>query len=531
MASKKDSFSSRVSLNLVANVLRTVLMALAGLLMVPYYIDQFGIATYAILPLATTVTNYFVMISDSLSNAFSRYISISAQNGDSDNVNVVFTSSVIGMAKCMLMMAPVAILVSLAAPYIFHIGPSGASDVQVMFLLIMAASMIISFGSSLGGVYTAFNSLYITYFCRSVQTASQVAVVVLLLIMDGPSLPLIGVSFLASALLMLVLMILPLRRICPTLQFRRGLHDAGLLKEMGSLGLWAMLSELGSLLFIQASLVIVNMMLGSGTQGVFSIAASMIMMVHTACTALAAVSIPLVYREYAVGDIGGLMRVLRIFTKFVGITMAFPIAYVIIFMPQVLGVWLGHDYQDLYGMLYIMLPIEVLICATSALADVPVVFARVKPLAVATLIIGVANIASASLIIQFTDAGALGVCVCWAASMVFLKLVFYPMFCHELTGGRISLYYRPIAEAYAVFAVCLVGLYALSLVFTPPMTWPGVIVPFILLFLLFFVLEMRFIFDSEERDMVKSYLPRFIQRVIDSMGARALRICRYGYLS
>jgi len=109
--------------------------------------------------------------------------------------------------------------------------------------------------------------------------------------------------------------------------------------------------------------------------------------------------------------------------------------------------------------------------------------------------------------------------------------VFYPMFCHELTGGRISLYYRPIAEAYAVFAVCLVGLYALSLVFTPPMTWPGVIVPFILLFLLFFVLEMRFIFDSEERDMVKSYLPRFIQRVIDSMGARALRICRYGYLS
>ena len=149
---------------MVANVLRTVLMALAGLLMVPYYIGEFGLATYAILPLATTVTNYFVMISDSLSNAFSRYMSISVQAGDPERLNTVFSSSVIGMAKCMGLMFPIAILVSILAPYVFHVGPSAYADVQIMFFLIMLASMIISFGASLGGVYMAYNSLYITYF-------------------------------------------------------------------------------------------------------------------------------------------------------------------------------------------------------------------------------------------------------------------------------------------------------------------------------------------------------------------------------
>ena len=517
MTSRKDAFSSRVSLNMVANVLRTVLMALAGLLMVPYYIGEFGLATYAILPLATTVTNYFVMISDSLSNAFSRYMSISVQAGDPERLNTVFSSSVIGMAKCMGLMFPIAILVSILAPYVFHVGPSAYADVQIMFFLIMLASMIISFGASLGGVYMAYNSLYITYFSRALQTVSQVGVVLILIALQGPSLPMIGVSFLVSAILMLVAMVLKLRRVCPTLRLRLRSYGRDLLGEMGRLGFWAILSELGSLLFIQASMVIVNMMLGSGTQGLFSIAANMIMMVHTACAALAAVSIPLVYREYANGEIDELLRVLKIFSKFIGVTMAFPLAYLTVFLPQILGVWLGQDYPELQTMLCIMLPVEVLICTTSVLSDVPVVFAKVKPLALATFLMGVVNIASASLVIQYTDAGVNGVCICWAASMILLKLVFYPVFCHSLTGGSYRRYYMPILEAHLAFIGSLIVLYAISFVFVPPMTWIGILVPFFLLFLLFFTLEMRFMFSKRDMDTIRTYLPRFVQRFVEKV--------------
>lgn len=502
---------------MVANVLRTVLMALAGLLMVPYYIDEFGLATYAILPLATTVTNYFVMISDSLSNAFSRYMSISVQTEDPDRLNTVFSSSVVGMAKCMALMFPIAVMVSVIAPYVFHVGPSSYADVQIMFFLIMLASMIISFGASLGGVYMAYNSLYITYFSRALQTASQVGVVIVLIALEGPSLPVIGVSFLVSAVLMLAAMVLRLRSVCPTLRFRLRSYDRNLLMEMGRLGFWAILSELGSLLFIQASMVVVNMMLGSGTQGLFSIAANMIMMVHTACAALAAVSIPLVYREYAKGEIDELLRVLKIFSKFIGVTMAFPLAYLMVFMPQILGVWLGQEYPDLQSMLCIMLPVEVLICTTSVLSDVPVVFARVKPLALATFILGVVNVASASLIIQFTDAGVTGVCVSWAVSMILLKLVFYPVFCHSLTGGSYRRYYMPILEAHLAFFGSMTVLYAISFVFVPPMTWLGILVPFLLLFLLFFVLEMRFMFSRRDMDTIRTYLPRFVQRFVEKV--------------
>lgn len=523
-AQRKDIFSSKVSLNMLTNIIRTVLMALAGLLMVPYYIDQFGIATYAILPLATTVTNYFVIIADSLSNAFSRYMTISAQTGDTNRMNVVFTSSVIGMGKCMLIMAPVAVLISLASPYVFQVEDSYA-DVQIMFLLIMATSMMISFGATLGGVYMAHNSLYVTYMSRSLQTVSQVGVVLFLLSSQGlgltPSLPIIGASFAISGVLMLLAMVLMMKRVCPTIEFRRRLYDRDLLKEMGNLGIWAMIVELGSLLFIQASLVVANLMLGPETQGQFAIAANVIMLVHTACTALAAVSLPLIYREYATGDFNELIRVLKLFSKFVGITMTFPLAYAIVFLPEILGVWLGQDYPRLYDMLYIMLPVEVLICTTSVLSDIPVVFARVKPLATATLILGLTNVVSAELLIHFTDVGVIGVCVCWAASMILLKLIFYPFFCNKLTGGGLKAYFAPILEAYVVFLVCLAGLWGLSQLFVMPMNWAGIALPFVPLFLLFFILEMRFVFDKDEMRIIKTYLPRFVQRFISRLSDRA----------
>ena len=67
-----DPFSSRVSINVSVNIIRTIVMALTGFLMVPYYIGSLGMATYAIIPLITSVTTYFLAMSDSLADAFTQ---------------------------------------------------------------------------------------------------------------------------------------------------------------------------------------------------------------------------------------------------------------------------------------------------------------------------------------------------------------------------------------------------------------------------------------------------------------------------
>ncbi len=515
MVDQSDArFSSRVSRNLVTNVLRTLIMALAGLLMVPYYIDQFGLATYALLPLATTITNYFIMVSDALSRSFSRYMTMSIRGGDVERSNAVYSTSVIGMCGLVMVMVPIALMVSFIAPYIFNIGGSDALDVQVMFLLIMVASMVISLGASFGGVYMASNHLYITYLCRILQTLSQVGVVIVLLLMQGPDLKMIGVSFLVSALLMLAGMLMFIRRICPTLRFSRKSNDRALLKEMCNLGMWTTISDIGTLLYIQGTVIVVNMILGSEAQGSFSIAANVIMMVHTACAAIAAVALPLAYREFTKGDEGRLVEVLKLFAKFIGMTMAFPLAYAMVFMPEILTTWLGEGYDDVCTMLYVMLPLEVLICTTSAYSDVPVIYARARPMAMAVLGLGVFNVVSAVMVLEFTDLGVLGACACWSLSLLLQKLLFFPIYSHRLTGGGLRAFYSPIAVSYAVFAVLLVAMYASSLVLPITAGWLNILLPLFLSFAVFVPVMLRFLFSREERTLIRTYLPGPLQRLI-----------------
>ena len=499
---------------MLSNIVRTVLMALIGLLMVPYYLDEFGLATYAILPLATTVTNYFLIISDSVANAFSRYTVIAIQNRDNDGTNRVFSTSVIGLGKCMALMLLFSILVSVAAPYVFQTGESSSGDVQSMFLMIMVASMVISFSASLGSVYMAYNKLYITYWSRAVQTLLQVVLVVGFFALSGPSLPLIGVSYIISSIVMFVMMAVPLKRVCPTLKFSRHLYDRDLIRNMGNLGVWSTLSEMGNLLFIQASMIVVNLFLGSQIQGTFSIAANVIMMIHTACTAVAAAAVPLLYRNYANRDSEGMVHTLRLFSKFIGITMAFPIAYLLIFMPQVVGAWLGPGYEDLYPLLWLMVPIEVTVCAVSAYIQVPIAYLKVRPVAAATFITGLINIVGAVLAILFTDYGVLGVCIAWSISMILLKVGFFPAYCSKLTKSSIVGMLKPIVISNIIFIILLAILYLVAEFYTMPCTWLAILPTFFVGFVLFFIISLKFLYDKDEKAMIVSFLPGFVQRFI-----------------
>lgn len=509
-----DSFSSKVSFNMVTNIVRTVIMALIGLLMVPYYIGEFGLAVYAIIPLVITVTTYFIAVADSLANAFTRYTVISIQRGDEDAISRTFTSSFVGMCKCMLALLPLVLIVSIASSSIFDIASANALDVQLMFFMVLSSSLMISFSACLNSVFMAYNVMYITYLSRIVHCTLQVGLVLLFFFITDPSLTLIGVSYLVSSAVLLAILALNLKKVCPSLRLSKEYYDPGLLKRMSGLGLWALISEFGSLMFIQASMIVVNLMLGSYAQGSFSIAANVISMVNTACASISAASVPLTYRCYAQKDVEGMVRTLRVFTKLVGLLMAFPLAYIIIFAPQVIQIWLGPGHEDLYRMLYIMLPAEIAVCTVNSLISVPVVYERMKSVALVTILTGIFNIILSILILQYTSFGVEGVCLAWAISMFFLKAVFYPIYASRLTDGTNLKYFYPIVYSYVIFGILLIIGFELSHVVVVPATWLSVASTFLVGFSIYFIIMVRLLLTRSEREEAMKYLPRAVQRVL-----------------
>ena len=100
------NFTEKTSLNILTNLLRTAALALIGVFMVPYYVASLGIAAYAILPLATTMSTYVQIISDSIAYAAVRYNTLAFENDDTNASNTSINSSFFGMIRVCLILMP-----------------------------------------------------------------------------------------------------------------------------------------------------------------------------------------------------------------------------------------------------------------------------------------------------------------------------------------------------------------------------------------------------------------------------------------
>ncbi|MDR3075480.1 MAG: hypothetical protein LBU30_05545 [Candidatus Methanoplasma sp.] len=507
-------FSKYLAPNMVTNVIRTVLTALLGLLLVPYFIDELGSAVYAILPLATSVTSYVLVVSDEVTNAFSRYLVISIHGDDEKEAGRVYTTAVLGLGKVILTVAPVVVILSLASPYVFQIGPSSVASVQMMFLMILSSALLLSFSSCFNSIYTAFNKMYILNTIRSIHISLQVILTVSFFVMFGPSLEMIGLAYVISGAVFLVMVLVSTRRVCPTLRFDRSSYDRALLKEMGGIGVWSVMNRVGFLMLIQASMIMVNIFLGTEEQTGFAIVATMVSMTNTACITITAVIAPFLFRSYANGDRKNLIRISRVSMKFIGLVIAFPIAFLCVFSPQILTVWVGEYYSDLSGIVFIMFLVQSAVCAVSVLETIPVLYLKIRSVALFTLSVGFMNITLTAAVLMFTDLGTLGAAIVWTAAMFVLNVLFYPYVIARMTSSGWTEFLKPMIPGHIALVICMaVGLIS-SRYITLPATWSAILSVFFVAYAAYAVVAVSFGLSRDDKDCIRSVMPQSLMRIM-----------------
>ena len=503
-------FSSRVSLNAVSNILRTAVVAATGLLMVPFYIDELGFGAYAVVFLATSVSLYFASASDAVSQAFTRHLALSM--GEEGALSArVFSTVVSGMLRCVLLMLVLCLAASIAAPFVFDIGQSALLDVQILFVSVLASGPVMAFADCLCGVFVASNRLYISHVAKGSQVLLQALLAVSAILAFGPSLAFVGASCLASSVICLALVAACVRRSIPGSALSREHPDHGLMRGMGGLGAWSLACEVGNLLFVNASLIAVNLVLGNDDQATFSIAANVSSMIGTLSIALAATAVPLLYKRHSEGDPRGAASTARLFMKASGASMAFVLAYLAVFAPQAIGAWIGPGHDDVAELVRCMAPAEVVLCAAGPLVHVPVTFMRLRPAAAATCLLGAANFVGAVAVMSLTDLGALGACMVWSLTTLALKMAAYPILASRMTGCSAMLYIRPILLSLALFAASAVALWGLSMAAEVQAGILSVALPALVLFPAYMVLAVRAAFDHDEKLVLASFLPEMLR--------------------
>jgi membrane protein EpsK len=341
----------------------------------------------------------------------------------------------------------------------------------------------------------------------------QVGLTVLLFWLEGPSLVFVGAGYLGGAIVASTVAIILAKRVCPHLHLSSGSFDRSLVKELGEMGGWLFINQIGTLLFLQIDLIVVNILFGATSAGEYAIVLTWGNQLRSIAGVLGGVLTPMILTFYAREHTESMIRVTKSAVKLMGLSMALPIGLVCGFAPQLLTVWVGATYAFL-APLMILLSVHLLInLSVLPLFSINTAYNRVRLPGLVTLILGIGNFTLAVILSLFTGWGYYGVAAAGAIVLTFKNAVFTPWYATKVLGIGSHTFTDAMFPGLA--AGLILGVIAAVLgVFLPLDTLIPLIITGGVLAILYSVVMWKIGLSPGERKLFGSYLPEKIRRFV-----------------
>ncbi len=509
----KENLSKRFLPNAIMNISSLIVTGVIGLLMVPYYIGSLGIAAYGIVPVALFMVGYVTVVSDSIVNATYRYLVISIQKGDYEDANRTYSTAVYGLLLIVAVAIPLATLFSYFTPEFFDITENDARSVRILFMCILASVLTTVWSNVFAVVLMANNRMDLQSLARIIQSVSQVVLIVILFTALYPSIVGIGVSYLLMAIVTMGIYHAFSRRVAPEIRSSRKNFSMRRFREIARVSGWNLVTAVGNLLFMQMSLIMANIFFGSAAGGEFSIVVSIISIIIALSTAITNTFSPIIYNRFATGSLKDMTDIARSAVKVVGILMAPILAFICVFSPQALTIWVGEEFTHLSRILWIMLAFMVGFEAISPVNTISLAHLKIKIPAVMTVIFGIFNIVLAFLFFRM-GYGLEGIALAWAISMFAKNCMFYPWYHSRICGlGNIA-FHKPLVYGFAGFAVSAVSFHMLDYFIGIPANLIVLGLLFVALVSVYSLLAVKYSLNDNEKSLVKSCVPERLHSVI-----------------
>ena len=505
-----EEVSKRVLPNIFANAAFLIVNVVTGLLLVPFFIDELGIATYGIIPLATSVTSYVIMISGALNASVSRFMGVTFQNGDEKQTNRTYNTALFGLGYVAVAMIPVAIVIAVLSPFLFDIGSVLSLDVQILFACILTSMLISAWGTNFQTVFFVSNRLDLQNVIKITQLLLQTGFIVILFMAFGPSLPLVGAAYLIGAVVSTIVGYVLCRIFRPSLRIRRRSFDREHFKEIGGVSVWSLFSNIGNLLIIQMSMILSNILLGPAQSGMFNIVMMMILVLASFGVTISSVFTPLMYRSFSEGRRNDMVSVCRSAIKVVGILMAMPLAFLCVFSPEILTVWVGEDFIELSKIIWIAFPLFACIEAMEPLIPIGLVHLKVKIPGLMTFFFGIVNVILILIFVEYLEWGLRGLALAWLLSMVGKNCVFFPLYYSKVEGVSPVTFLVPMGHCILCFIVGAAMCFIVSELFTMPASLIILAVTAVALYAVYLFIISLVLLNKNEKKLVRSCLPGFI---------------------
>lgn len=502
-----DTGARRVVLNLLANVGGLLVTLAVGMWWPPYLIKHLGVATYGMVPLSNQVTNYLTLVTVAVTGAVGRYLTIDLERGDVAAANRTFNTALVACLLLMAVLWPVGTGLAVVAPSLLSTPVGQETAVRWLFAASVAVFVLNVLSSAFGVCFVARNRLDLRQALAVALTVVRIGTVPLLFVMCGQArLEYVAAGLLASGVVRQGLVQLAWRRLTPELHIRLREYDRTRLREFLTMGGWMTLNQLGTLLFLNVDLLVVNLMLGAKTGGAYGAVLQWSGLLRTLSGVLGSVLQPVILAYHARDDAAGIIRVSQQAVRVMGLAMALPIAVVAGLSRPLLHLWLGQEFAAMSWLMVVLTVHLSVNLAVLPLLNVQVALNRVRLPGVVQLFAGVANVGLAYLLTGPVGWGVYGVAGAGAIVLTAKNALFTPLYAAHIMGRPWHTFMLCMLPSVA--ATLLLGTAAFWLSSSVDLvSWPRIIGVAAALSVLYLPLAWVLGLSEDDRRIVRRLLP------------------------
>lgn len=461
--------------NLTINGINFFVNVAVGLIMAPFLVKQLGVEAFGLVQIAISMSMYSSILSTSLNQSNNRFVSVSLANDAQSKTSTLLSTIFTLYLGSFVLVLPLIGLVSWFPGVLFDINQEHLLSASYLFLLIGISQLLIMQTTAFMSPAYAYNRLDTIQLINILRNTLKLILVFVFILYLSNSLASIGFAFFVASLVSLLVAYANFKKFLPFYTYRPRDFDVDSAKKIFHLSGWTIVAVVGSLIFLQTDVVLINMFLGAEASGKFAVLIQWVMLLIAISTVLSVVISPMILNKYAYNKIDELKSLLYTSIKYQGVFSAIPVALVFVYADTILELWLGKEYGYLSVYLQVMIIHFGVVQATRQFVTVNTAYNKVKLHGIITLLFGFFHIVISVLVLKYSTYGIWGIIVSNVFFTMVLNIGFLSWYVSKYIKEPITKIYINLLPA-VVTQIIATGVGLLLKDFFSPSSWAMLVV-------------------------------------------------------
>lgn len=441
-----DIGGRQFALNITSNIVSLTLNTVLGIFMVPYIIRHLGVAGYGLYPLLMTYYMGFMLVVSAFNSTVSRFLLVNLEEGQLSKAKALFSASCFAAGGVCLFVSPVLATLAWFSPKFFNFEGS-PQDVRLLFFFGLFSSLAMVLEGLFGSFAFAKNRLDLRNLAVIISRLVFILVVVGYFNLGGASVWQLGLGMMLGAVASLATSIIQWRILTPEIVLDlKSTNYTSILPLLGMCG-WIVLNNIGSVLFLQVEMTVVNIFFGATDSGRYGSVLQLSSFVRSIAGSVAVVFTPAVVAYFAVGNLKYITSLQKRAVRIMGLCLALPIGILMGLARQFLSIWLGPSFGDISSLFVVMLfhlPINL---AVLPLFAIQTALNRVRVPGLVTLGLGLLNVTLSVAAASSNALGLMGVALAGALVLTLKNLFFTPLYSARIQKVPWWTFFLPVCRS------------------------------------------------------------------------------------